>query len=794
MNVDAAPESPAPAPASESEQPKRERTVALIAMGIVLPAIAWVVELVTHTAAEILINPFPTWWHVLFVALVPLANFGMVRVMRERGEGPWRGVLRWLVPVSLGVSLTYCIVFIPIAPAAAVGVIFFGLGLLPLAPYFSLFIAAATFWRGAKAGHFGPVRVLPLVGCLGAGVLLPVLPLIPAMLAQYSLAGIGEEGVARAEDMPKLRTWISQKAVAYPLHLVTSRFHWAYAQFEEVDRRAAWYRLFGESESAMEAQVPHWAKVREDLADRGWNWDAHQGEQVIGSLLPDLSLAESNIEVITYPETNVAYAQWTLVLQNQHPFQSVEGRTILQLPPGGTVSRLTLWIDGEPQEAAFGGKSQTTSAYQSVVSRRRDPVLVTWHQPEQVFMQCFPVPPQGRMQMRVAVTFPLLPTEHGNLRTALPRVVAANFSLPEQVMTQIKVDGGWAEASRSIMAGRLGAASLHESLWVTVDAPKLPQAEPVAIAHPHEEGAWIEQRFATIPFTSGVLRIVVDGSQSLGEVALELASALKGLRESPPVQVYLAGDTLQVSPTGTAGEAASWLLEQKFVGGQDSTDALIAALRDRATEASSDAPVMWIAGAQSVSWQVGLGGVRHLLRDLPARTLQVVRVGRGSNVLLDRLAEDATEVSWRPLSLENQINRMAGVLREALRPSPVLHYTTLRVKPPGRVLEGPAALHIARLWTARRVSAMVARDERLTAEAKAMAVRMQVVTPVSGAVVLESQQQYADAGLSQIDPMSAPAIPEPATYGLMLMGLLVAFYLWRRRQKGRCQDHSAIFV
>jgi len=53
-----------------------------------------------------------------------------------------------------------------------------------------------------------------------------------------------------------------------------------------------------------------------------------------------------------------------------------------EAPPRCTAAglrglRLTLWIDGEEREAAFGGRSQVREAYQKVVPAPRDPVLVT---------------------------------------------------------------------------------------------------------------------------------------------------------------------------------------------------------------------------------------------------------------------------------------------------------------------------------------------------------------------------------------------------------------------------------
>ena len=62
-----------------------------------------------------------------------------------------------------------------------------------------------------------------------------------------------------------------------------------------------------------------------------------------------------------------------------------------------------------------------------------------------------------------------------------------------------------------------------------------------------------------------------------------------------------------------------------------------------------------------------------------------------------------------------------------------------------------------------------------------LAGRFQLVTPVSGAVVLETQQQYQVAGLQPVDPATVPSIPEPATSLLLLLGLLATWPMLRRR-------------
>jgi hypothetical protein len=97
---------------------------------------------------------------------------------------------------------------------------------------------------------------------------------------------------------------------------------------------------------------------------------------------------------------------------------------------------------------------------------------------------------------------------------------------------------------------------------------------------------------------------------------------------------------------------------------------------------------------------------------------------------------------------------------------------------------GPiASRHLVRLWARDQINQL--RRQRKTPEAVALAGLWQLVTPVSGAVVLETKAQYKATGLTPVDPLTTPAIvPEPETWGLMIVGT-AALALWQRRQKRR---------
>ncbi|UUZ47868.1 hypothetical protein LP420_33035 [Massilia sp. B-10] len=80
--------------------------------------------------------------------------------------------------------------------------------------------------------------------------------------------------------------------------------------------------------------------------------------------------------------------------------------------------------------------------------------------------------------------------------------------------------------------------------------------------------------------------------------------------------------------------------------------------------------------------------------------------------------------------------------------------------------------HLARLWAFDQVRDKAA-DPAQRAAAVEMARTYQLVTPVSGAVVLESKAQYDAAGLEPVAPGSVPTIPEPETWAMLAVALIM---------------------
>src|SRR5262245_29011623 len=91
--------------------------------------------------------------------------------------------------------------------------------------------------------------------------------------------------------------------------------------------------------------------------------------------------------------------------------------------------------------------------------------------------------------------------------------------------------------------------------------------------------------------------------------------------------------------------------------------------------------------------------------------------------------------------------------------------------------------HLARLWASGEVAKLLLLgDNKSSDAAMKLASSYQLVTPLTGAVVLETQEQYRQAGLEPVKSGTVPTIPEPEEWLLMLAALLVlSWILFRRR-------------
>jgi hypothetical protein len=534
----------------------------------------------------------------------------------------------------------------------------------------------------------------------------------------------------------------------------------------------AYYRVTGRACRAM-------AESSGGPIGRGWhlvpNADDPEGPDGDDT---DLKLTSSRIDATVDAPAALGYLEWTWVVHNKFMAQR-EGVAEIALPPGAVVSRATLWIDNEPREAAFAERHQAKAAYEAVVSRRRDPLLVTSTPQGTVQLKFFPVPAEGDLKLRIGVTTPLQVISAERATLALPRITHRNFA-------PIDTHRLWVEA-KTRFEYHSTQAQLQTGVY-RLDRP-LPARDlqqPGArldfvlagLPTPHfahdslQAGRSVTQQLkpAVQPPPSGVV-FVIDSSRGQAESLAGVAGALAAFPQAIPLTLVVAGDEAKtllrqtLLKPATVAKLAQSVRGLPTQGGADNATVLTQALESLAPGAA----VLWVHGAQPVD----LGSLERL-RQVMERSASRPRVyelttANGENRVAQALFEStAVDSLDQSLGVEFALRQLFSSWTGAPR------YTFERdLLPEGT--EVPSADvqtsdHLVRLWASEKVEQLAA--SRKLEDAVKLAASYKLVTSVSGAVVLENAAQYADAKLSPPGPEQLPSVPEPATVVIVALVML----------------------
>jgi hypothetical protein len=152
-----------------------------------------------------------------------------------------------------------------------------------------------------------------------------------------------------------------------------------------------------------------------------------------------LSPLKSEITGVVDSQSMTAAYYWTFIIHNSTAV-SQEAQLLMKLPPAATVSRATLWVNGKPEEAAFNSTARVENAYNWIVQRHRDPLLVTQIAPGQISIKAAPVLPGGDMQLRIGIVTAARLTsaeryQEAKAQFSLPYLLSSN--LDQQIRQQV---------------------------------------------------------------------------------------------------------------------------------------------------------------------------------------------------------------------------------------------------------------------------------------------------------------------------------------------------------------------
>lgn len=791
---------------------KRAQSFNLFA-GVILPAISITLEATTHICAMEFFDPIPTTWHLLLVIFVPLAQLHVWFIIR-RGATRHPFLADLLNAVVIGISLFYSIVYLPLMPFGAM-LLIVGLGVLPLTPLLSLVAAIVmsvqlkriAALRSPQRSFWTNVPAL-LLGLVVTAVLIAAIEL-PASITRYGLQmAASESAETRGKGIQFLRTWGNKdyllRACYHRSGRATDLIGFLFSVKNPLttsEARAIYYRVTGETfDASLPPKRVGGRLIRQDSVE----FDRDHGSENVGHKLNGLSLSSSRFDASADADGGVAYMQWTLSFDNDSDVQR-EARAEVQLPPGGVVSRLTLWVNGEEREAAFAGRSKVREAYQQIAIReRRDPVLVTTAGRDRILVQCFPVQPHGEMKIRVGITAPLMLDDKAQAKFLFPRFVQRNFLIPEDLRHAFWVEAktpitssfkaktsGWEGQSSTTMHGRISDVELST-----------PESS-LTIARGNVIDMWSKDPFGPrdfvvqqsiqerAPLHMNRIVLVVDTSAPMGKSVFDIIEAVRTLPDDVDLKLVLTNiegvdDNEQKKVIDGSFAAGVALSSASFEGGADNSPALLHAWDLAASKPGNNA-IVWVHGPQPLE----LYSVEELRQRWERRpygpTLYSVQTRIGSDELekkLDGVNELKSVPRTGTLSSDLQIlfGRLTGKIKtfEFVR-------TSRKLNPEVELQDSlQTSDHLARLWANDEVARILAaRDDSLNDAATMLAVNYQLVTPVSGAVVLETAAQYRATGLQPVDAGTVPTIPEPEM--VILIAIAVLFLSWLIYRKRHAQ-------
>ena len=768
-------------------------TVLLWIFGVALPLGVLGFELVTGLCAEALFDPIPTWLHALLIALVPGANAWALVTSAKLRPARLAGTLNGF---ALGISAYYALQFAILTPFACMAVIYLGIGLIPLAPLIS-FLAALILRRRLRQAAAGTNTPLPGAWwrtAIPAFLLLLLLAVPQLAVSRYTPQANDSDPAIRAratrilrrigdQDVLLRRCYRPAETMDFFSLLMRGSFRLGQTTSPE-EAQTAFYRVTGNPYNAV--SPPRIKGLRgQTLLDDSWFDPALGGDQV-AARIKNLTLAQSRLDGRIDAASGIAYLEWTLEFRNGSQ-TAREARALIELPPGAVVSRVTLWINGEPCEAAFGGRSQTRRAYQQVaVRQRRDPVLVTTAGPDRVLLQCFPVPVGGTMKTRIGITAPLAVPDAAQpeSRLRLPAFAEQNFSAASNLLTSVWIESDVPALSAgqglNIVAGD-PLPSIQGEIPAEESAPASILHLPLNLPYPPawsrdtrlSRDAAIRQTLvapADPPAFPKALAIVIDGSARMKPHADTLRKILAAIPPESETFCLLAADLTKSVEGAVPGNFLH------FAGGCDNGLALAQAAKWAATK--GNAPILWLHAAQPLE-SSDLESLRQVA-DFSRGRLAIFSYQFGAGT--DRISENLAD-----LHLVHPIPAVMDPVQDipASLQGRAAHWRRVKLSGADIPADAPeGSSHIARLWAAGEI-------ERLTSpylktgrdEALELARTFQLVTPVSGAVVLETAAQYKANDLTPTDSAATPGIvPEPGTLLLLLTGAPVLLALRRRKR------------
>jgi Ca-activated chloride channel family protein len=134
----------------------------------------------------------------------------------------------------------------------------------------------------------------------------------------------------------------------------------------------------------------------------------------------EIRLAVRDVHVTVHLEDGIARTTIDTTYFNE-AYERLEGTFSFLVPPGASVSRLAMYVNGELMEGGVLERTEARRVYEQIryAPVKRDPALLEWMEGNVYKMRIFPLEPRQEKRVIVSFTQELEPL-YGKLRYALP--------------------------------------------------------------------------------------------------------------------------------------------------------------------------------------------------------------------------------------------------------------------------------------------------------------------------------------------------------------------------------------
>ncbi len=498
----------------------------------------------------------------------------------------------------------------------------------------------------------------------------------------------------------------------------------------------------------------------------------------------DLTTTEIETNVQIFADYRLAYTEKNLTIRNDAKNRwwgrQQEAIYSFYLPEGSVVTSASLWIEGEEQKALLTTRAKADSAYQTIVGReRRDPLLLHWQEGNRISVRVFPCTPKEARKFKIGITSPLTYEDskltYQNIDFAGPGWTNANEIIrvkSETDLSDFSAPRGFSdEGDHWIYNGH------YQSDWtMNFAAPKLNKSafsfagQSVSLQQYEEELKNFQPQKIYLDLHSGWSR----------------SDVKKVLAATKNQAVYVFVNSLQQLTSDNQKRLTEHLLKNNyslfpFYELPDEEGIMVISHSGRLTPAMDDlkGTPFYTKSANHLPNRQYPPTMFHL-GEMPSPYLKTLRELR----LLD-YAEGTTAKLLKHLKDETFPMSGEGENYIFLRPAKVQFVKTGSDKN----VATDAPDHLFRMYTYNNVLRKMGKDyfrkgqhqQRHIEEAEAA----YVVTPISSLVTLETQKDYdrfdikkSEKTLGNASIVTGGAIPEPHEWMLILLGLIVAVWLF----------------